>query len=92
MRIDKINQSPVLTPPVGDKVKKEVASEKASRSTDRVEIQSQPSIDSVKKQIKENIIQNQKSQISAERLEAIKQKINQGEYYIDTNELVRSIL
>ena len=72
--------------------KKPVKEEKTAGSTDRVEIGVRTSVEEASAQIKDNIIKSEKQKISSERLDAIKNKIKNNEYHIDTEEIVKSII
>jgi len=73
-------------------VKKNVNEEKTANSTDRVEIGLRTTTEEASAQIKDNIIKAEKQKISSERLDAIKNKIRNNEYHVDTEEIVKSII
>jgi anti-sigma28 factor (negative regulator of flagellin synthesis) len=79
-----------------DRAVKKPAKEETALSqkntTDRVEIGVRTSTEDARTQIKENIIRSEKQKISSERLEAIRNKIRQNEYRVDTDEIVKSII
>lgn len=61
-------------------------------SADRVEISIKPTVNDVETKIKENILRADKQKITQDKLEALKQKISQNNYYVDTADIVKSIL
>ncbi len=92
MKIDNINNIPNYNSIPSDKaVKKTVAEEKASYNTDRVEIGIRMTAEDENLSIKDSILRSEKQGISPERLEALKQKISQNQYYVSTEEIVKSI-
>ena len=92
MRIDKVNQIFPHNSPLGDKGTKKSAGEKQTYSADRVEVGGKSAFDLIKSSMKDNIVKSKRQQISAEKLESIKQKISENRYFIDTDDIVKSML
>ncbi|MDD4699520.1 MAG: hypothetical protein PHV07_04575 [Oscillospiraceae bacterium] len=75
-----------------NETKKLSGSETCKYSTDRVEVASKPSIDQIEVKIKDNILKTQNQKTSAEKLEAIKDRISRNEYSVNTDDIIKSIL
>lgn len=61
-------------------------------TTDRVEIGVRPTPNEASAQIKESILRTEKKKTSSEKLEALKNKIKNNEYHVDTDEIVKSMI
>lgn len=61
-------------------------------TTDRVEIGVRTSAEEASAQIKENILRAESQKTSNEKLEAIKNRIKQNKYHVDTEEIIKSII
>lgn len=92
MRIDKVNQIFSYNSVQSDKGTKKAADEKQTYSADRVEVGGKPAFEQIKSSMKDNIVKSKRQQISAEKLESIKQKISENRYFIDTDDIVKSML
>ena len=94
MRIDKTGQIiPASALTEGKALQKPAGKDPRSGfKTDRVDLTGGSSIGFMQSVIKNNIDKVQKQGVSAERLEAIKQKISEGRYYVNTDDIVKSML
>jgi anti-sigma28 factor (negative regulator of flagellin synthesis) len=93
MKIDNINNITSYNSIPSDKtVKKNNAEEKAAYSSDRVEIGTRTTVVKEYLNVKDRIIQAEKQGASQERLDALKKKISQNEYQVDTEDIAKSIL
>ncbi len=71
---------------------KDDAAASSKSATDRVEIGVKTSAEEAGAQIKEDILRVENQKTSSERLEAIKNRIKQNEYHVNTEEIVKSII
>lgn len=93
MKIDNINNIPNYNAITADKtVKKSANGEVIPYSADKVDIGTRTSVEDAASSIKDNILNVEKKGASSEKLEALKKKISQGEYKVDTKDIVKSIL
>ncbi len=92
MKIDNVNNITNFNSIASDKaVKKSTAEEKTPCTTDRVEIGIGMTKEEENLGIKDMILRSEKQGISPERLEALKKKISQNEYHVNTEDIVKSI-
>ncbi|NLK40303.1 MAG: hypothetical protein GX303_08715 [Clostridiales bacterium] len=92
MRIDKV--SPLLSsrPTTPEKSVKSADKQPKAYSSDRIEIGEKVSIKEINQKLQENITKLEKQRITPERLEEIKEKISQNNYFVSTEEIVKKIL
>ncbi len=90
MRINKINHiSPSVTT---KKFQRKTGVQGPKRNTDRIEIDNGSSVSRMELAIKENIIKFQTKKLSVEKLDFIKQRIEQGSYRVDTGDIIKAML
>lgn len=90
MRINKTNHISPLSTPNNNRPKNKSGVTKP-RNTDRIDIDS-GSISRMEIAIKENLIKFQTRKISVERLDSIKQRIENGSYRVNTSDIIKAML
>jgi len=92
MRIDKLDSALTYGVSAFDKKVNGAETEQKAKCADCVSISSKTTVEDIKAKIKNNIEKLENGQVSEKRLEELKAKISQGEYFVDTDDIVNSIV
>lgn len=93
MKVQNFNLSGVIVNKVTSKNNDEKNVEsKRQFFSDRVEFSGQKTIEEVNRNISDSIASSSKARVSDDRLQAIKQKIQQNEYYVSSMDIARAML
>jgi anti-sigma28 factor (negative regulator of flagellin synthesis) len=92
MRIDKLDSALTYSINPAEKQIGETETEQKQKALDSISISEKTSIEMIKSRIKSNIEKLENQPVSEKKLKELKKKIDQGDYHIDTDDIVNSII
>lgn len=65
---------------------------KSTVNSDRLEFSSQTSVESISKKVTDSVVSTKNSRVSSERLEMLKERIANDEYFVSSMDVARAMM